>query len=194
MFGLRIQLMLFIALLAGIWAMQTRSTSADLVAERKIAGNTFSITTLSFANINTANFSQLVQFFDTQGIVPGGFDARTVRIEKQGKLDVKYTLQALQKSGDDALCKALHIQIVRRDMSDLYKGKLMDLSFTDTLTNDEFDEWIILLSLDQKDEALKGTSCGFDLYMRTYRNDPKEELAGIHAIRTLTNTVTTGTW
>ncbi len=189
-----IQFMLILTVVAGIWMLGTKNTSADLVAERKVADNRFSVTTLSFVNVNTANLSQLVQFFTTTGFVPGGFDARTVRIEKQGELDVKYSLQAQKKSGDDAFCQALGLKIARRDLSVIYEGDLFDLSIQDTLQDGDLEEWIILLDFDHTDEDLKQKTCEFDLYMRTYRNDPNEAFKGLYATRTLTNTVTSGTW
>ena len=190
----RILLIFIIILGIGMWMYRTESTSADLVAERKVQGNAFSITTLSFVNINTANFAQLISFFVTPGIVPGGFDTRTVRIQKDGELDVQYSLQALKTAGDDPFCQALELQIVRRDLSEIYNGKLLDLSIQDTMTDDDIEEWVFFLSFDDTFEDLKEKSCDFDLYMRTYRNDPNEEIKGIHAKRTLNNTVTSGTW
>lgn len=173
---------------------RTESTSADLVAERNIQGNTFSITTLSFININTANFAQLISFFVTPGIVPGGFDARMVRIEKDGELDVQYSLQTLKTAGNDPFCQALELQIVRRDLSEIYNGKLLDLSIQDTMIDNDIEEWVFFLSFNDTLEDLKEKSCDFDLYMRTYRDNPNEEIKGIHAKRTLKNTVTSGTW
>ena len=58
----RILIMLFILMGLGLWMLNTGTTSADLVAERKVQGNAFSITTLSFVNIHTANFAQLISF------------------------------------------------------------------------------------------------------------------------------------
>lgn len=186
---------MLIALIAlGYWFMQTGLTSADLVAERKISGNQFSITTLSFININTANFSQLINFFTTDGIVPGGFDAKTVRIEKDGELDVKYSLQTVKRGGDEAFCNALNLSIVRRDLTEVYNGTLMGLSLQDTLKDGDLEEWIFFLSLNTSDEDLKRKKCNFDLYMRTYRNEPSESITGIHAIRTLKSDITSGTW
>ena len=190
----RILIMLFILMGLGLWMLNTGTTSADLVAERKVQGNAFSITTLSFVNIHTANFAQLISFFVTPGIVPGGFDARTVRIQKDGELDVQYSLQALKTAGDDAFCQALELQIVQRDLSEIYNGKLLDLSIQDSMTDDDIEEWVFFLSFNDTLEDLKEKSCDFDLYMRTYRNDPNEEIKGIHAKRTLNNTVTSGTW
>lgn len=186
--------MLVLTILCGLWMLGTRNTSADLVAERKIASNLFSVTTLSFINVNSANMSQLIQFFNTLGIVPGGFDARTVRIEKQGEMNVQYSLSAQKKSGDDAFCNALDLKIARRDLSTIYEGKLFNLSIQDSLQDGEREEWIILVEFDHGEESMKNKSCEFDLYMRTYRNSPSEAFRGLHATRTLTNIVTSGTW
>ncbi|MDA1316768.1 MAG: hypothetical protein O3B87_01945 [bacterium] len=185
---------LIIILCIGIWMLSTGTTSADLVAERNVQGNAFSITTLSFVNIDTANFAQLISFFVTPGIVPGGFDARTIRIEKNGEMDVQYSLQALKTNGHDPFCQALELQVVRRDLSEIYNGKLLDLSIQDIMTDDDVEEWVFFLSFDDTLEDLKGKTCDFDLYMRTYRNEPNEEIKGIHAKHTLSNTVTSGTW
>lgn len=194
MFGTRIQLMLVLTIVIALWVYSISNTSADLVAERKVVGNELSITTLSFANINTANRNQLIQFFTTAGIVPGGFDARTVRIEKQGKMDVKYSLQVVEKNGDHNFCSKLKMKIVKRDLEEIYSGNLLDLAIQNTLTDDTFEEWIVLVEFDRRDENLKNKRCEFDLYMRTYRNNPNENLTGIYATRTLINTITSGTW
>lgn len=194
MLNVRTQIMLIAMITLGYWFLQTGLTSADLVAERRIAGNQFSITTLSFVNIHTANFSQIINFFTTEGIVPGGFDAKTVRIEKDGELDVKYSLQTVKRGGDDALCDSLKLTIVRRDLTEIYNGTLMGLSLQDTLAEGDLEEWVIFLSLNASDEHLKLKACNFDLYMRTYRNEPNEDITGIHATRTLKSDVTSGTW
>lgn len=186
--------MLILMIGIALWVYTISNTSADLVAERKVTGNQFSVTTLSFANINTANRNQLIQFFSTDGIVPGGFDARTVRIEKQGKMDVNYSLQAVEKNGDHAFCSTLKMKIAKRDLSEIYSGNLLDLSIQNTLTDETYEEWIVLIEFDRRDENLKNKKCEFDLYMRTYRNNPDEDLTGIYATRTLTNTITSGTW
>ncbi|MDP4011237.1 MAG: hypothetical protein Q8P72_03345 [Candidatus Roizmanbacteria bacterium] len=194
MLNIKTQVMFIAMITLGYWFLQTGLTSADLVAERKIAGNQFSITTLSFVNINTANFSQLINFFTTEGIVPGGFDAKTVRIEKDGELDVKYSLQTVKRGGDDAFCNSLKLNIVRRDLTEVYNGNLMDLSLQDTLKDGNLEEWILFLNLNASDEELKLKECNFDLYIRTYRNEPGENITGIHATRTLKSDITSGTW
>jgi len=194
MLNTRTQVMLGIIMLMGLWFLKTDLTSADLVAERKISGNKFSITTLSFVNIHTANFQQLINFFTTEGIVPGGFDARTVRIEKDGELDVKYSLQVVKRGGDDILCNSLDLSIIRRDLTEIYNGTLMNLSVQDTLSDGDLEEWVIFLSLNTGDEELKLKDCSFDLYMRTYRNEPGEKITGIHATRTLKSDITSGSW
>jgi len=186
--------MLLLVMGMGLWMLRTHATSADLVAERKVSGNRFSITTLSFVNIHTANFSQLISFFNTQGIVPGGFDAKTVRVEKDGKMDVQYSLQSVERGGNSDFCNTLDLQIVRRDLSEVYNGRLMSMSVQDTLQDGDIEEWIFFVSLSDSNEAMKEQQCDFDLYMRTYRNSPGEDLKGIHAKRTLTSTITSGTW
>lgn len=186
--------MLYLCIAIALWSLQTKLTSADLVAERKVAGNIFSITTLSFASINTANFSQLIQFFNTEGLVAGGFDAKTARIEKQGAMDVRYSLQFVNKGGDDVFCSALNLEIVNRELTEIYKGKLKDLSLNKELSDQEVEEWIFMIGLQENEDYLKQKECQFDIYMRTYRDNPKEKISGIYATRTLTNSVTSGSW
>jgi len=48
--------------------------------------------------------------------------------------------------------------------------------------------------LNASDEELKLKECNFDLYIRTYRNEPGENITGIHATRTLKSDITSGTW
>ena len=62
------------------------------------------------------------------------------------------------------------------------------------LEEGDLEEWVIFLSLNASDENLKLKECNFDLYMRTYRNEPSENITGIHATRTLKSDITSGTW
>lgn len=186
--------MLLVLLATGLWMLKTDPTSADLVAERKVQGNNISVTTLSFASIDTANFSQLINFFNTNGLVPGGFDTRAVRIEKDGKMDVTYTLQTTIRGESHKLCDAIDLQIIRRDLTQIYNGKLMKLNFQNILKDGDLEEWVFFISLSHPEENLKQKKCDFDIYMRTYRNTPDEALKGIYATRTLKNSVSSGTW
>ena len=113
---------------------------------------------------------------------------------KDGKLDVQYSLQAVERGGNTTLCNALDLKIVRRDLTEVYSGKMMSLSLQDNLQDGDVEEWIVFLSLSDSSETLKQKQCDFDLYFRTYRNTPGEGLNGIHATRTLTSTITSGTW
>ena len=85
--------------------LRTKTTSADIFAERLVRNNVLSASTLSFSERHTANNNEISNLFNTSGMQPFGFDVKAVRLKKEGKLDFRYHLKAVKSGSDDAACQ-----------------------------------------------------------------------------------------
>jgi len=182
------KIILFAVFLISFFLTFTLYTSADLRAQRILPIKLIA-TTLSFSQQHTANNVPLDSLFNTVGIQPGGFDIKAVRIQKTGKMDVKYRLSMIKTGGSDSFCNELKLQVLYKG-TQKYLGKLKDVAIDSLLTATERDDWIFFISFDSEEIALKNKSCEFDFQFKTYRVDPGEQPGGFYAIKKLGNIVT----
>jgi hypothetical protein len=192
MLSSRTYTILVIILLVGYFLIHTQQTDADLVAERVVADNRFTATTLSFSNRHTANNTTLETFFNTNGFLPGGFDVKGVRIKKEGKLNFKYKVRVVKIGGSDALCGAFELTVMQ-EWQKKYEGPLLNFSQDSIIDSEVPEDWVFFLSLNEKSPDLKNKSCQFELVFKTYRTDPESRM-GFFAERKLTNSITSGSW
>ena len=185
--------MLVFIILLDLFLINTQYTDADLFAERSVKGNKFSITVLNFFARNTVNNNSASYLYKTVGILPDGYDLAAARIKRDGNVSFKYRLRAIKTNGEDALCNNLNLQVLKRNLTKIFSGKLMDLVIDSQINSDDLEDWIFFLSLDQKDAVLKNKICEFSFDFKTYRNNPDEK-GGIFAQRTITNVVSSGNW
>ncbi|MDO8610445.1 MAG: hypothetical protein Q7R95_07900 [bacterium] len=188
----KIKAIIIVSLIIYLFLINTLYTDADLFAERNVQHNRFSFTTLNFSLRQTGNGGVLGSLFRTVGFQAGGFDVGAVRVKKEGKLDFKYHIKIVRTNGDDALCNALNIQVLQRNMSQKYQGKLMSMAFDSNIGNN-VEDWIFFISLDEDDTKLQNKICEFDIDFKTWRNS-SDEKGGIFAERKLNNVISTGTW
>ena len=80
---------IFLLFLAN-FLLRTKTTSADIFAERLVRNNVLSASTLSFSERHTANNNEISNLFNTSGMQPLGFEVKAVRIKKEGKLYFRY--------------------------------------------------------------------------------------------------------
>jgi len=182
------KIILFAVFLISIFLTYTLYTSADLRAQR-IIPVTFTATTLSFDQQHTANQAPLDSLFNTNGIRPGGFDVKAIRIQKTGKMNMKYHLSMVKTGGSDPFCNELQLQVLYKG-SQKYLGKLKDVAINSELKGTERDDWIFFVSFDNENVSLKNKNCEFDFQFKTYRLDPSEQPSGFYAIKKLSNTIT----
>lgn len=166
----------------------TLYTSADLRAQRIIPIK-LTATTLSFSQQHTANNAPIDSLFNTVGIRPGGFDVKAVRIQKTGKMNMKYRLSMVKTGGSDPFCNELKLQVLYKG-AQKFDGKLKDVTIDSQLQGTERDDWIFFISFDNENVALKNKGCEFDFQFKTYRNDPSEQPSGFYAIKKLSNSIT----
>ncbi|MEK7079581.1 MAG: hypothetical protein AAB929_05920 [Patescibacteria group bacterium] len=183
---------IFLLFLAN-FLLRTKTTSADIFAERLVRNNVLSASTLSFSERHTANNNEISYLFNTSGIRPFGFDVKAVRLKKEGKLDFKYHLKAMKTGGDDGACQNLSLQVLLKGQ-EKYKGPLLQLSFDSNLKDHEKDDLVLFIGLDENNSAITNKLCEFDFVINTYRNSPDESPVGFFAKKHLTNSISLGAW
>ncbi len=193
MLNARIKSALVSVMLMGVFLVNTGATDADIFAERNVRSNKFSATVMNFFAKSTINNSATSDLYKTVGILPGGYDFSAVKIKRDGNANLKYHFKVVKTNGDETLCNNLNLQILKRDLTTVSSGGLMNSSVDSQITSDNPEDWIFLLSLDQNDSALAGKVCQFDFDFKTYRNNPSEQ-GGIFAQRTIANMVSSGSW
>jgi len=193
MFNARIKFVCLFILFLGTFLVNTQYTDADIFAEREVAANKFSMTSLDFFIQSTINKSRIDSLYNLVGLTAGGYDLAALKIKRDGKVNFKYQLKTQQINGDDVFCNSLNLIILKKDFSIVYSGKLMDLKFNSQIDNKDSEDWIFFLSLDQNGANLKNKICGFNFSFKTYRNNPDEK-GGIYAQRLISNVVSSGSW
>lgn len=193
MLNTRIKIILVFSLLLSIFLINTQYTDADIFAERKVLHNRFSMTTVDFSARHSASNSSINYIFRTIGLQPEGFDLGAIRIKKEGKLNFKYHIKTVKTNGDEGLCNALNVQVLQRNLTLKYQGKLMNLSIDSNIDDDKPEDWIFFIGLDDNDGALKNKICEFNLNFKTWRDQPNET-KGIYAERVLSNVISSGNW
>lgn len=183
---------IFLLFLAN-FLLRTKTTSADIFAERLIRNNVLSASTLSFSERHTANNNEISSLFNTNGIQPSGFDVKAVRLKKEGKLDFKYHLKTVKTGGDEAACQSLSLQVLLKGQ-EKYRGPLMLLSFDSSLKDIERDDLVFFISLEEGHTSIINKLCDFDFVINTYRNSPDESPIGFYAKKHLTNSISLGAW
>jgi len=193
MLNTKIRIILLFSIALYLFLINTHFTDADLFAERMVQRNVFSMTTLDFAVKNSVNNGSIVSLFHTVGLQPGGYDLGAIKIKNAGKLGFKYHIKAVKMSGDDALCNSLEVQVMQRNLTSKYQGKLLGLNIDSSLQNTSPEDWIFFVSLNETTQSLQGKICEFSIGFKTWRDQPDEK-KGIFAERIITNVITTGNW
>lgn len=172
--------------------VKSTATSADLADETKIKSNRMAATTLSFSDRSTINNQPFFQLFKTNGLLPGGFDLASVRVKKEGQMGFKYQLQTETKGNDDLLCKALTLELWQNQKVK-YQGKLSGFNFQSDLTGADEEDWIFILGLNDKSQALTNKTCEFNFLLTTFRNNLQEK-GGFRDEKKISNLVLSGKW
>lgn len=193
MLNARFKFLLIFLLLLGIFLLNTQYTDADIFAERDVRNNSFKAASLNFFARNSVNNSSAEGMYKTIGIIPEGYDFGAVKLKRDGNASFKYLLKSSRTNGDENFCNNLTLQVLKRNLTSVYQGRLMDLTVEASINNDNVSDWIFLLSLDHGGNDLKNKICEFNLEFKTFRNSPSEN-TGIFARRILTNVVSSGTW
>lgn len=193
MLNIRIKSSFVFLMTLGVFLISTQYTDADIFAERNIKKNKFSVTVLNFYARTTFNNTEVDYLYKTAGMLPGGYDLGAVKIKRDGSVQFKYSLKTVKNNGDDILCNSLNIQVLKKNLMQIFSGKLMNLSINSEIIDDNPEDWIFLISMDQSDDSLRNKICEFNFNFKTYRDNPNEK-GGIFAQRIIGNMVSSGGW
>lgn len=193
MLNAKFKFILLFILFLGVFLLNTQYTDADIFAERNVRNNSFRAASINFFVKNSVNNASLENLYKTIGIVPQGYDFGAVKVKRDGGIALKYILRTVKTNGDGNFCNGLSLQVLKRNLTSVYNGSLMNLSLEATLTDDNVTDWIFLVGLDDSGSELKNKICEFNIEFKTYRNNPTEN-SGIFARRILTNVISSGAW
>lgn len=188
----RTRIVLVVVLLLGLFLRATSYTSADLFAERVVERNLFSMTTLSFGQLNTANNDPVSRLFEVSRIVPSGFAVDSVRIKKVGLLNFKYRLKTELRGESTALCHSLQLKLVENNTIRA-TGNAVDFSYESAINSNAPEDMVFYVGLDDSNPDLRNKVCEFNLVFATYR-DGESGRGGIWAETKLSNYVSSGNW
>lgn len=159
-------------------------TDADLFDTAAVLGNNFQSVIVDLNGKNTINNSSLGFLFNTPGILPDGFDIRTLRLKNDGvQQNILFTYDYL--SGDQSFCQALKLKILK-NWQVIFEESLTNLNLNFTLNSNNTEDFIFVLSLQNNDRALKSKTCKFNFIFQTN----KEKMHGLWDKETLDNEVT----
>ena len=175
-------------LIFSITLYNSGTTDADLIDSLIIASNTAEATTLDFSNRNTANNSQTNLLFNTNAIVPGGFDIKAIRIRKDGDLAFSYEITTEITSGNPTFCQNIKMTILK-SWTTIYEGDLPNTLVSTILNENGVDDLIIVINLDNNDQSLVNQSCFFNIKFKTFLDGSSFDDEEI-----LDNTITSGNW
>lgn len=175
-----------------ILVASTKVTDADLIAIEKIRDNFFKALTLDISNKQTANNYPTSQLFNVTGIVPGGFQVESVRIQNDGEIQPNFRIIANKTAGDDTFCNVLNLRILH-NWQTVYNAKLMTFSYESTLSNKNYDDLIFIISLDQDIAPLNNRTCQFNFIVYTIQGGDNQQI-GFYDEEVLQNVINSGAW
>jgi len=175
-------------LLFGIFMVTTKVTDADLLDMESIVDNYFRSTTLDFSNRQTANNYQLSTLFNVVGMIPGGFQVESLRVNNDGEMDIDYQITSLFNLGDNNLCEVLDVKVMN-DFKVIYDGKLKDLTLSSRTQSEVHDDLVLFLYLNSSDTALTNKTCNFNVVIQSV-----VENTGFVDEEIIQNQVSSGTW
>lgn len=176
-----------------IFLLTARHTTADIFAERLVRNNQFKVITLDFLSIASYNQTKIDNLFDTNQILPNGYDIKSIRIKNESTQDLKYITKIKSIGNNDILCKNLNLEITDRTFKNIYTGQLLNMSLNKVLEINQTEDWIFIISLDNNLNTLSNKTCEFEIEIKSYR-DESNESGGIYAKRIIRNTITSGQW
>ncbi len=171
----------------------TQTTSADLFVTQIASGNKLTTTTLDFSNRDSATNNLNSILFNVSGFVAGGFEVKGVRLKKDGQMIFKYQATAIKTAGDDLLCNALVLTVLK-NWQIKYQGSLLGLALESEISNGNFDDWVFHLGLENNDSSLTNKTCDFNFVFKTYRDSAGEEPSGFWDEEILGNHILSGIW
>ncbi len=180
-------------LLFSLGLILTGVTDADFIDKKIVADNKMSATTLDFTDIDTATNTPINKLFDIKGIIPGGFQVNAVRLKNEGQSNLYNKITTEITGGDRDFCESLDIELNYEDQSSFH-GKLTNLSHESPALNPNTQsDWIVFVKFNKNDANLQNKTCFFNLVFNGY-NKSLSQTTGLKFKKTISNTVTSGSW
>lgn len=180
-------------ILLAIVLLNAHRTDADLSDEAYVRNNKITATTLSLSTQQTVNNKIISTLFNSPGFEPDGFDVRAIRIRNTGKMQTKYYLSVNKTEGDDSVCNAFNLELMKNN-SVVSDNKLLLSTFvSEILATRQKDDLVLFLIFKKNDESLKNKLCSFELQIAT-KEQISAEQKGLFDRKITTNIVTTGLW
>lgn len=181
-----------LSLITAVIVVVSESTDADLLDRETVPMNSLRASTLDLSTKDTANHTQKSLFFSVQGLLPGGFQVNSVRIENEGELNVEYTITTELTNGADHLCPELQLRVLE-DWHQRYHEQLQGFAYSSSLPAGDAEDLVFAVQLANSTTSLIQSNCTFNFIVTTTQE------AGGGAIRfrdeeTLQNHVATGSW
>lgn len=177
-----------IVLLAFLWiAGNVRLTDADLSDEEIISGNRAVATTLDLGTNSSINNQAAITFFQTVGLVKGGFDVKGLVIKKEGKENFRYQVDYEQIGGTAEACSQLQMTWWSRDGQKKWSGLVTKINIESELPSSGRED--AMLMIERSPEGGSGENCQFDLVFKTIRQNQGPS-GGFRDTERLTNLVT----
>jgi len=183
---------LVILLIFAYFLNSTERTSADLYAESRVGPSSFRAITLAFDVGSTVNHLKIPSLFSTYGLIPNGFDIKSMGIIKRGQADSNYYMKYEKIGENNLLCNELQLTALTTQWQKKYEGSLSQFALTSRFTSAP-EYYIFFLTLKNKSSEFKNQRCDFSIVARTYRTN-QNETRGLFSKSTLVNTVYTGQW
>jgi hypothetical protein len=169
--------------------LSTGYTDADLSVQQIVANNRLRATTLELASLSTINRLAVNLWFQTIGLVPEGFDVRSVKIKNSGELDYEIIGSYQQIGGSEMACNQLNLKLSNLAGQVKYEGKINQFNWGTELKSGSEENLIGILQL--KGGGGQNLSCQFDLVFKTKRQG-QGGAGGFRDEKRLTNLVTIG--
>lgn len=168
----------------------TENTDADLIDKESIVDNSIAATTLDFSTRDTANNSQKTLFFNIQGMVKGGFQVGSVRINNDGALPITFNMQAQQTGGDQQVCSSLKLRLFKNWQA-VEEAALTDFKYQSSIKTQESQDLILSLELPTTSAAPAHSNCLFTIAIKTLTEESPDAVRFFDE-EVLENQVTTG--
>ena len=122
---------------------------------------------------------------DVDGIRPGGFQVRAMKLKNDGGMGFKYSM-GVEIKGESVLCDALKMRVMY-DWQTKYFGRLNEVNLQGNLSSTKAEDWVVVISLDNNEIGLSEKNCDFNLLVNSDTNHLSDRAI-------LENHISSGMW
>jgi len=142
---------------------KTKSTDADLFDIQVLRENKITTATVDFTNVKTSNNQHIPNMFNINGIIQGGFDLSSLKIQNNASQQLTYNISYVEKNNVNSFCQNLFLTIYTKEFKKvLYQNNLNNL---DLNLQNYYDDSTYVFLLNNNNINLG--SCMFDFKITT---------------------------